>query len=249
MSPLARALSLALATLPLAPASVARAETGPLAGRWAFLQVTTSAAEIPVIGKVYATTSAVSIHKLKHKGNRLRGKGRICRIDLDSGSPLVKTAMPEALLASLPAPRIDAQVQEDGGAWRFSQARQTIVLGAKLDAPTTDALPRLLGDPRIIDQDGDGAPAVTIRVSGIVSGELRVVQRSWTELSGRGASSERIEGSLAFGTEQVILDATSSMLKTAPPQAPEPSRSYFRLVKLSKGASCSDALAATRERR
>jgi hypothetical protein len=245
----ARAVSLALATLTLAEASVARAEAGPLAGRWAFLQVTTTAAEVPVVGKVYATTSAVSIHKLKHKGDRLRGKGRICRIDLDSGSPLVKTVMPEALLASLPAPRIDAQVQDDAGGLRFSQARQTIVLGAKLDSPTADALPRALGDARIFDQDGDGAPAVTIRVSGIVSGELRVVQRSWTELLGRSVSPNRIEGSVSFGTEQVVLDATSSMLKSPPPSAPEPSRSYFRLVRLPKGASCSDALAATRESR
>ena len=88
---------------------------------------------------------------------------------------------------------------------------------------------------------------MTIKVSGIVSGDIRVVQRSWTELESTSVSTDRIEGNVRFGNEQVILDATASMLKTPPNATPEPSRSRFRLVRLAKGASCSDALAAFKE--
>lgn len=221
------------------------ASPGPFAGRWAMRQITTTVAEVPVIGKVFATTTSVSLHKLKHKGERLRGRGRICRVALDSGSALVKTVMPRALLEVLPAPRIDAKLRDEGGHWSFSQARQTIVLGAKLDNPLTDPLPRLPGDAHVFDQDGDGYPAVTIRVSGIVSGDIRVVQRSWTELVGERVTHDRIDGSIRFGNEQVILDATSSMLKSPPPAVPELSRSRFTLVRLPDGATCGDALRAT----
>ncbi len=222
-------------------------ERGPYAGRWALQQVTTTVAEVPVVGKVYATTTAVSIHKLKHKGERLRGKGRLCKLDLDSGSAFVKTVMPPALLKALPAPRVDAIVRDEGGRLTFSQPRQTIVLGAKLDNPEGDTLPRLIGDPRVFDQDEDGEPAVTVRISGIVSGDMRVVQRSWTELTGERVGHDRIEGSVRFGNEQVILDATASTLKSPPPSSPDLTRSRFKLVRLPDKATCSDALAAVRE--
>jgi hypothetical protein len=219
-------------------------ELGPYTGRWALRQTTTTVAEVPVIGKVYATTTAISLHKLKHKGEQLKGKGRLCKLDLDSGSSLVKTVMPEALLNALPPPRLGGILREQDGALRFTQQRQIIVLGAKLDDPAGGLLPRGLGDSRIVDQDGDGHPGVTVRVSGIVSGEIRVVQRSWTELVSTSVSPNRIDGAVRFGNEQVILDATSSMLKSPPPASPDWSRSTFRLVRLSDGAKCGDAIAA-----
>ncbi|MBM4359960.1 MAG: hypothetical protein FJ096_17795 [Deltaproteobacteria bacterium] len=243
--PLVFPLSLvAFVTVASSPARAS--ERGPFTGRWAFQQVTTTVAEVPVVGKVYATTTAISVHKLKHKGERLKGKGRLCKLDLDSGSAFVKTIMPAALLKALPPPRIDARLADESGGLHFSQARQTIVLGAKLDNPVGDALPRVLTDPRVFDQDEDGEPAVTVRVSGIVTGDIRVVQRSWTELVGERVSPERIEGSIRFGNEQAILDATASMLKSPPASTPDFARSRFKLVRLPDKATCSDAIAALR---
>ncbi len=218
---------------------------GPYSGRWALLQVTTTVANVPVIGRVYATTTAVSIHSLKQRGERLKGKGRICKLELDSGSSFVRTILPQALRGALPPPRVNGRLIEKDGVMTFTQARQTIVLGAKLEQLETDPLPSAISDPRIYDQDEDGHPGVTVNVRGIVNGDIRVVQRTWTELVAKRVTSDRIEGALRFGNEQVVLEATSSMLSSPPAAAPELARSHFRLVRLDASASCSTAVAAT----
>lgn len=219
-------------------------EPGPYSGRWAFLQATTTVARIPVIGNVYATTTAVSLHKLKHHGERLRGKGKLCHLAIDSGSALVKTTMPPALVRALPIPRIDGVLREHDGQLAFAQPRQTIVLGARLADPSGGELPQDRSDARVIDQDEDGAPGVTVRVTGLVSGDIHVVQRSWTELTSHRVSHDRIEGAIRFGNEQVILDATSSMLRKAPDATPDFARSRFHLVRVAESSTCMDAIVA-----
>jgi hypothetical protein len=210
-------------------------------GRWVMLQLTTTVAQVPIIGKVYATATTVSLHDLKHKGNRLHGKGSVCRLDLDSGSPMIQTILPKAFVRSLPAPLVDARLNTKGGRLQFYQPRQTIVVGASL-TKAAEPLPASPDDPRVRDQDGDGKPGVTVRIEGFVNGEIYVAQRTWTKLRGSKHADGSFQGQVYFGNEQSILEATSSMLSDPLPNKPAAKRSWFKLARLGAKATCKDAL-------
>ncbi|HEX6245515.1 MAG TPA: hypothetical protein VFZ61_31545, partial [Polyangiales bacterium] len=206
-------------------------------------QLTTTRARVPFIGHVYATSLVVSLHQLQHDEARLFGPGRLCTLDLDSGSRWVRTTVPAAVRARLPQPMLDAELGVDErGSRTLRQGRRVVVLGARLARPG-DPLPLRPTDPAVLDEDRDGRPGVTIEIGGIVPGRIFVAQRSWTELSGRQLSGASFAGAVRFGNEQVILDATSRRLSRALDAEPVPERSWFRLVRLADEADCSAATA------
>lgn len=211
---------------------------GEYSGTYVFLQQTVTVAEMPVLADVVATTRAVSIQRLVQEGERLRGSGALCSLDLESTSSLVKMELPAAFRRSLPPVRIDAALTPKNGGWIFRQAPQTLVVGARLAAG--ESLPTKPEDPRVVDQDGDGKPGVTVRVSGLVSGEIYLVQRSTSRLTGalRGAA---FTGRIDFTNEQRVLDASLGVLKDGPEAKPDPGRSYFRLEKVADGTDCAGA--------
>jgi hypothetical protein len=239
-----RAALILTAALGLSDAGRARA-TGELSGRWAMVQLTTTRARVPFVGSVYATSLIVTLHQLRHDDARLFGPGRLCKLELDSGSRWVRTTLPAAVRARLPRPMIDAELGLDArGDMTLRQGRRVVVLGARLADPSRDPLPRRASDPAVLDEDRDGRPGVTIEIGGIVPGRIFVAQRSWTELRGRKVASAGFAGSVRFGNEQVIFDATSWRLARAPEAEPVPDRSWFRLVRVADGADCGAATTA-----
>lgn len=210
-------------------------------GRWVMAQLTTTVADVPVVGEIYATSRLVSLHDLKHEGERLHGAGTICRLELDSGTSIVKTILPAAFIRSLPRPQVDARVWVADGRIRFRQKKQTIVVGAQLKRPERDSLPVSPTDDRVRDQDRDDKPGVTIKIDGLVSGDIYVAQRTWTRLHGTKRVDNSFQGGIRFGNEQSILAATSSLLEDAPASRALPSKSWFKLVRVPKDATCDDA--------
>ena len=211
-----------------------------MTGRWVVAQLTTTAAKVPVIGEINARTRMVALHDLAQEGDRVRGDGVLCRLDIDSGSSFVDTKLPEAFKNSLPRPRIDAVIERGDDGTRFRTGRALVVVGAKLEKPD-EALPTSPRDPRVFDQDGDGKPGVTIVIEGIVSGKIYVAQRSWTRLAGKRHGDGSLSGTVYFDNEQAILGTTSSMLDDPPSQRPVPAKSWFKMVRVPKGTSCADA--------
>ncbi len=211
-------------------------------GRWAMLQILTTVSELPVLGRIYAKTRVVTLHELQYREQRLAGKGKLCRMLVDSGTARVKTVLPKAFLRSLPRPVFDAALFSKGGRWVLRQGRRHIVVGARLRDRVVGSLPTDAGDPRVVDQDADGRPGVTIRIDGLVKGDIYVTQRNWSELTGELRAPGRFEGRIEFGNEQNILGATSWVLKHPPRAKPVPDRSHFHLVRMRKNARCDEAL-------
>lgn len=248
MNGLARVLVVALATACFARPTPGRATDADLSGTWLMAQLTTTVSRVPVVGKVYAESRLLSLHQLQHAGERLYGEGRLCALELDSGTRLVRTALPLRAQSSLPAPRVDARVMRDErGQLGFWQPKQLLVVGARLRSPLTDPLPTRPDAPEVYDQDDDGHPGLTVEVRGIAPGRLFVVQRSWTELQGKQVSPDAFAGDLRFAHEQVVLDATSFLLRRTLATEPLLSRSWFRLQRLSPDASCEGAVAYAKE--
>jgi len=212
-----------------------------LSGKWIVASVTTTVAKVPVVGKIYAKTNTVVLHDLKQDGKRLRGGGTLCRLDIDSGSKFVDTKLPDKFKRALPPPFFDGLVTEKDGETKLRTGRRLVVMGARLKKPAKDDLPQEPKDERVVDQDRDGAPGVTISIDGIVTGDIHVATRSWTRFLGEAKGDDELRGKVYFDQEQSILSTTSSMLEEPPETKPVPSKSWFRMVRVSKDTTCGDA--------
>lgn len=232
--------ALAASFEPTAEASVeVTPAIGDHSGTYVLVQQTTTVAEVPIVADVVARTRAISLQRLRARGDRLEGQGTLCHLEMESSSSLVKTEFPPAFRRALPPVRTDARLEKQGDVLFFRQAKQTLVVGARLSKPD-EPLPTQADDRRVFDADGDGRPGVTVRISGIVSGDIHLVQRSTSRLSG-AKTKGGFRGRIEFQSEQSILSATSSFLESAPEAKPDWSQSFFQLEKVSDSASCEDA--------
>ncbi len=242
LSHLAAVGALVSAALAVTPTTSAAED---YSGRWVMAQLTTTVAEIPVVGEIYATSRLVTMHDLTHDGDSLKGSGKISRLELDSGTSLVKTILPAKFIRSLPKPIIEARLNVDDGVLKFRQRKQTIVVGAELERPTKDKLPTSPKDKRVRDQDDDDKPGVTIKIDGLVTGDMYVAQRTWTRLRGTKRVDGTFQGRVYFGNEQSVLASTSSMLEDPPETKAVPKKSWFKLVRVDGDATCKDARKVT----
>jgi hypothetical protein len=93
------------------------------------------------------------------------------------------------------------------------------------------------------DVDGDGNPGFTLRIRGIVNGEIYLAIREWTAFQGSTPISNTtggIEGRLHWSTDSVVL-GTDNPLLTGQPDAfvhPDANKSWFRMVRLGEDATC-----------
>lgn len=211
-----------------------------LSGVYLYIQKTTSVTKMPVLSDVVATTRAVSIQNLTFDGEWLRGTGTLCDVQIESSSKLVKTVLPAAFRRAIPPVQTNARLQKTRGTMTFTQPPQTLVIGAELDSAERDSLPSDPRDARVRDHDGDGKPGVTVLVSGIISGEIYLAQRSTSHLTGH-KTQEGFRGTIHFTNDQSILDATKNVLKRNPSAQPDPDRSEFLLRKVDGQPTCAEA--------
>jgi len=213
-----------------------------LSGTWAMIQIYPQTAVLPFAGEVARSSLVAQIVTIVQTGSSLLMLDRYCFTDVDDGTLLVDTEIPKAFMASLaPEPRY-AELRETEEGVRFEQSPYVEVRGAILQNPAEDPLPTDVDDPQVFDQDGDGQPGMTVRVTvlGIVEGETFIVQRVRYRLLGFVTGTDRIEGRIEWADEQVVLEATNELLKTdtigAP--APDPEASRFVMVRADATWTC-----------
>jgi hypothetical protein len=234
-----RLLACSVALAGIAPEPV-RADAD-YSGTYILLQVSTTVTRLPVVDDYYGSARSVSVQKLSQQGDRLRGVGHLCELKMVGSNDLIVTELPDAFRRAIPPVVTDAELRTEGSTVRLRQASQTIVLGAKLKSPETDPLPEKPADPRVTDDDKDGHPGVTVKVRGLVNGEMYLTQRSRSSLDGV-ANESGFRGLINFRSEQRVLEATSVFLSSPPANGPDPSRSYFILQRVSSGTSCAEAI-------
>jgi hypothetical protein len=88
------------------------------------------------------------------------------------------------------------------------------VVGARLANPACDALPTDPNDPRLVDDDNDGLPGITIGLKGLISGTLQCVQRQATALHGVVVAADRVEGGMVYESEQSVVESEPADLKS-----------------------------------
>ena len=225
-----------------AKAEEPQAQWPSLSGLWAFIQVTGAISDAPVIGKVSTKTQALGIIDVSQDKAQLRLSETMCELSTSSPTPLVRTVYPQAFLNALSGNIRRAQLIREENRTRFIQAQAWDAHGTRLTNISTDPLPTLEKDPRVIDEDEDGFPGLTVHITGLVGGKVRVVTKGWTALEGELISNNRIEGYVRWFTEQRILSATNSLLKSPPRTSPDkdPTQSWFRMIRPSSDTTCRD---------
>jgi hypothetical protein len=102
-------------------------------------------------------------------------KVKVCEAILPEVASYEPTMAPN-LISSLPAVTVTGALARTEDGVRLATEPAAIVIGARLDKPVTDALPTSSSDARVVDQDRDGKPGVTISAMGFsVYGAVRAI--------------------------------------------------------------------------
>ncbi len=237
----ARIFSLLL-TCSLLTSSAAAAEPAipDLAGTWSGITVATMNSRIGPIGGFRTSTTSRLILEIEQEGKNLEISVHTCSVEMNSTNPVVKTSLSDAFVGSLGVVVRPAMIREKDGTFEFVVYRQYSAQGVRLRDLEYETLPEDRSDPRITDQDNDGNPGFTVTVSGLVSGEVYVIQRGWDYLSGPIEDDNHIEGHIQWHSEQRVVAASRSLLNREPSlkRDDDKSRNYFEMTRVEEGSRC-----------
>lgn len=218
------------------------AQIPDISGAWAQLQLTSSITNAPVLGTINLKTSTIIRLEITQKGTDLSIIFEPCAVESESSSPFFKVIFPEAFVKYMGIDTKPARLESQGSSWQLFQPRYTIVRGVRLQDPEKDPLPTDPNDPRIFDQDKDGKPGMTIRVSvlGFIEGEIYIIQRDWNSLRSTTFTPTAIDGLIEWGSEQVVIGASNPLLASQSENIPDPKKenSYFRTTRIDPNTSC-----------
>ena len=213
-----------------------------LSGTWAEMQVYSQYATFPMVGRVRNVTTVILRVQIEQTGSAIVLHDAYCATTIDNGTILASTVIPDAFLSSLVAnPRFMTLEQTEEGL-HFVQEWYTEIRGVRLDDPENDPLPTTADDPRVLDQDGDEKPGMTVKskIIGLFSGETYVVQRVHYRLRGTVTSPDTIEGLIEWTNEQITIGASSSLFASniQPTIDPVVENSHFVLKRIDPETSC-----------
>ena len=225
----------------------APAQLGPadLAGTWVQKVVTTAVSDVPIIGEVTSRTVALQRVQLTHQDDQLAMQIEACDVRVNSSVDAIKTHIPDRFVHALSGVSRPARLEHEAGGSRFVVPRHVFILGMHLREPSSEYLPTEANDPRVFDQDRDGYPGVTVRVSGLIDGKLFLVHRGWDRREGRIVDRDRIRGRVEWRKEQIVLDSTSIFLGQPPDTHPHPdaAQSFFRMHRVDDTWTCEKLVA------
>jgi hypothetical protein len=186
-----------------------------LSGRWAVVLTMVGSGELPLVGPATVSTVIGLLTTVEQEGNLLTMQDTYCVTTICMDPPMAETTVPDRFMDSLtPSVRLGTLSNGEDGKVLFTQDWHTEVRGAVLVDEVSDPLPLDVYDPRVIDQDGDGFPGLTIPVTipDVVSGDTYVVHRLRYRLDGRVVDRNRIVGSIEWTSEQNVILATDLVL-------------------------------------
>ena len=230
---------IALMMLPPVSAS-ANSDRPSLNGRWGLLRTTRILDDVPVLGEVATRMQTLSILTVRQAGRTVTAREKVCRIRMKSNTDLVSIAVKRGLAKGLSGTKRKMRLVGEGDQLRIEQERQLFVWGATLAKPVEDLLPTTSDDPRLKDVDKDDKPGMSILIKGIIHGEMYVVQRDWSQWSGRLVTDDRIEGVVDWSFERNIVGRSNPLLPTKHKARVDsrPGKNSIILVRLPRKMKC-----------
>jgi hypothetical protein len=148
-----------------------------------------------------------------------------------------------------PPTPVDVDVVDD--VLRIRRAATPTPVGIRLDDPANETLPEDPDDPRIVDDDGDGHPGitVTIQVGEDLTGELYIARREIFAYEALLVDEDTLSGVVTDGSEQLIIGVSDPIFSGSGAdweQYPDLSESPIILKRVTEEWDC-DRLAAERD--
>lgn len=234
------------------PAATAPVTTVPdevlgseLVGRWAHYDIV--AYEEPMM-KVLIIS--YGFNDFRVEDGRLVDAGSFCFAEQVTDQPIEITLSDEATQAIKPVP-VPVEVSLDAGVLRVQRPATPTPVGIRLDDPANEVLPADPEDPRIVDDDGDGHPGISVGVR-FGDGEealLFIARREIFEYDVTLTEPDALTGVVIDSSEQLVIGATNPLLLTTDAQwvqHPDLSRSPIILRRVTPDWDC-DRLRAERD--
>lgn len=227
-----------------------------LVGTWAAKVNYEAVTNAPMIGDVGSSSQRyLKMEISKNPGSGISISQVICHIDSQAGTGAEDSALTKGTSffansfltsfhywrpADLTPNTPDAFVSITDGVTHFHENRSWELRGMKkMEDILSDLMPTDKSDPRIIDQDGDSHPGVTVAFEGMLNGDIYFVERLSRASEGVVLlDGTRIEGHLIWTDEQFTIDATSSTLAAQKVTTPDNENSRYIFVKIDETKTC-----------
>lgn len=206
---------------------------------WARYHVMIGLAELPAFGIQLSETRTILLTTIVRENGVLFSKEKTCKIVIERPEANeVQTIIPQSFVDSLSF--LNRPLYIEDNQIRYAQLIQ--LQGVHLRDPINDELPRDMEDPRIFDQDQDGQPGLTLLIAGLIEGNLQIIQRLITQLSGE-IDGNKMEGVLTWTTEEPVINGSNEILNRDVPMTPHPElKSYFVGQKVGSDYTCADLI-------
>jgi hypothetical protein len=195
----------------------ALASVPDLSGIWILETIGAQVVTAPGYAQPFHIKSlSVILAQVLQTGNAVTFAGQYCdRIQQDDPRNPAKVVIPDAwrLTRSL-YERSGTFAADEAGIWTLKMPAYVEVFGARLSDLACESLPVEPTDLRMVDEDNDGSQGLSVQLSGLISGALRSVQRQSTALTGLVVDSTRIEGGMAYLSDQSVVDSSPIGIKT-----------------------------------
>ena len=130
----------------------------------------------------------------------------------------IETSLSDAATQAIEPPPTPVEIDLVDGVLRVQRAATPTPVGIRLDDPANEPLPTDPNDPRIVDDDGDGNPGitVTIRVSDDLSGQLYIARREIFAYEAFLTEPDLLTGTVTDDSEQLVIGASDPIFATSP---------------------------------
>ncbi len=217
-----------------------------ISGTWVIRAVATQLVSV-LGGTLRPQTLFYMVTTMSQAGDKVTASGFYCdRAQIDQPGSMVAVIMPDKWAHTEKVVNRSGTLTVGADHVPLLQFAPLVELAGAVPGPDTDAVPTTLDDPRVIDEDQDGHPGITINVTGLATGSLYAVQRQVTAIAAIPVATDRFEGTLTFSSEQKVLDSNPAGLTViyATAQATTdstPCASNFSMVKVAESATSIDA--------
>ncbi|MEZ5142680.1 MAG: hypothetical protein R2726_09220 [Acidimicrobiales bacterium] len=185
------------------------------------------------------------------EGDRLIESEEFCHADQVTDQP-IKTSISDAGTRAIKPVSTPVEVSGEAGARRVLRPGTPTPVGIRLADPANEALPTDPRDPRIVDDDGDGKPGITVVVhfGEAGDGELYLARREIFAYDMVQDGPDSLRGTVKDSSEQLVVGASLSILENTDAnwaQVPDRSLSPILLQRVGRDWDC-DRLMAERGR-
>jgi hypothetical protein len=163
----------------------------------------------------------------------------------------ITTSLSDAATQAIQPPPAVLEIDTVDGVLRVQRPPTPTPVGIRLDDPFNEPLPTDPNDPRIVDDDGDGKPGltVTIEVTPEFIGELYIARREIFAFEAFLTEPDLLTGQVTDDSEQLVIGASDPVFASSPAnwgQYPDLSKSPIILRRVDADWDC-ERLAAERD--